>query len=497
MIVENSVRNYVVGKLTHGGGGIWVYNKKPGSESPIIIENNTVYGNVAFDSQSGKGGGMLIYGGANAIVRNNIIWENHSIASVSPLTIEGASVTVEYNNIQGGYSGNGNINADPVFSDTSFILKPSSPCVDAGDANLQFYDPASDTNPELPAAPSWGTRRNDMGAYGGPRAGYYVPFARSSLVFPLNEVDFGYHLPEEFAVSKYLFIYNWGSKELIIDSVGFTSTTAFSTDIPSPVTIKSNSSLTAQVVWKPKENLKYVDTMLVYHNSSFVSNPERVVLRGNAIPTPLMNVNLDEHNFGTFDVNVVQKDTTLYVYNRGTGKDSILVSINPASVSPATALSVSPAAFTLMHNDSQAVTFTFRPNQIKKTFTGIYTPRILFKSLFGEDTTTKEKPMRFRLTGTLSAGRDGAVISKFSLSQNFPNPFNPVTTITFAIPTTQHVTLKVYDLLGREIQTLVNDELKAGEYTVQWDALQISSGVYIYTLHAGSFVLSKKLTVAK
>ena len=88
----------------------------------------------------------------------------------------------------------------------------------------------------------------------------------------------------------------------------------------------------------------------------------------------------------------------------------------------------------------------------------------------------------------------------FHLDQNYPNPFNPTTNFQFAIPDFSGggaVSLKVYDLLGREIATVVNEKLPAGTYTRQWNARNISSGVYFYRLKAGSFVSTKKLTLLK
>ena len=88
-------------------------------------------------------------------------------------------------------------------------------------------------------------------------------------------------------------------------------------------------------------------------------------------------------------------------------------------------------------------------------------------------------------------------ISSFSLEQNFPNPFNPSTSIKYIIDSRQFVNLKVYDLLGREVATLVNEENPAGNYEVNFDASRLSSGVYFYKLKAGSFVETKKMILLR
>lgn len=85
----------------------------------------------------------------------------------------------------------------------------------------------------------------------------------------------------------------------------------------------------------------------------------------------------------------------------------------------------------------------------------------------------------------------------FSLSQNFPNPFNPTTVISYQLPTASRVNLKVFDMLGREVATLVNGQMEAGVHQVSFDASRLASGVYIYQLQAGSYVASKKLVLLK
>ena len=85
----------------------------------------------------------------------------------------------------------------------------------------------------------------------------------------------------------------------------------------------------------------------------------------------------------------------------------------------------------------------------------------------------------------------------FQLEQNYPNPFNPSTKISYSIPQQGNVTLKVYDLLGNEVATLVNEEKPAGGYEVEFNASDLSSGIYFYKLQAGSFVETKKMTVIK
>ena len=88
-------------------------------------------------------------------------------------------------------------------------------------------------------------------------------------------------------------------------------------------------------------------------------------------------------------------------------------------------------------------------------------------------------------------------VNNYSLYQNYPNPFNPSTTITWQMPESGNVTLKIYDVLGREITTLINEELTVGKHETVFDASQLSSGIYFYQLKAGSFVQTKKMILIK
>ena len=94
---------------------------------------------------------------------------------------------------------------------------------------------------------------------------------------------------------------------------------------------------------------------------------------------------------------------------------------------------------------------------------------------------------------------------EYALEQNYPNPFNPSTKIKYSIPSviasgtkqSQLVTLKVYDLLGNEVATLINEERQAGSYEIQFDASGLASGIYLYKIESGSFIKTKKMILLK
>ena len=88
-------------------------------------------------------------------------------------------------------------------------------------------------------------------------------------------------------------------------------------------------------------------------------------------------------------------------------------------------------------------------------------------------------------------------ISEYRLNQNYPNPFNPTTTISFTIPATSNVSLKVFNILGKEVATLVNETKSAGNYSINFNASGLSSGVYFYQLTTDNFTSTKKFTLLK
>ncbi len=117
----------------------------------------------------------------------------------------------------------------------------------------------------------------------------------------------------------------------------------------------------------------------------------------------------------------------------------------------------------------------------------------------------------FTIDYSVSIETGNGLPSEFSLEQNYPNPFNPKTKIKFTIPTSplnpspyqgegqreRLISLKVYDVLGNETATLVNEEKPAGSYEVEFDATELTSGIYFYRLVAGSYIETRKMVLLK
>jgi len=114
-----------------------------------------------------------------------------------------------------------------------------------------------------------------------------------------------------------------------------------------------------------------------------------------------------------------------------------------------------------------------------------------------ERDTLMNRTMNWLLDGLTSAGNNNIVVSSFDLEQNYPNPFNPSTTITYSLANEEHVNLKVYDIMGREVTELVNEDQAAGTHSLDFDASLLASGMYFYKISAGNFVSTKKMVLLK
>jgi hypothetical protein len=122
-----------------------------------------------------------------------------------------------------------------------------------------------------------------------------------------------------------------------------------------------------------------------------------------------------------------------------------------------------------------------------------------FETIHGKEARTAVLNAVLHYFGLVPVGvsDEDNVITSFDLLQNYPNPFNPETKITYRVPQTGAVKIKVYDMLGKEVKVLVNEEKTAGEHSVTFNADGLASGIYIYRMESGSYYSAKKLLLLK
>ena len=142
--------------------------------------------------------------------------------------------------------------------------------------------------------------------------------------------------------------------------------------------------------------------------------------------------------------------------------------------------------------------FQLNQNLIENGFQFRYKIQVTDKGLFPRSSFLPDTGFFYATFDTVSTNiEENFNLKNYRLAQNYPNPFNPSTSIQYAISNRQFVTLKVFDVLGKEIATLVDEEKLAGEYEIKFDAAHLPSGVYFYQLRAGDYVDSKKMIVLK
>jgi hypothetical protein len=187
--MKNNVIVYNSGGEDYGGGGVWTLASGVTTLINNVIAYNSVTGSGAY---GGKGGGILVWA-TSVTARNNIVWGNTQASGNQIYLTGGGTADLTYSDVEGGYSGEGNIDEDPLFTGDIYLPASNSLCVDGGNPDTLYNDPEDPESPGNALYPSLGTLRNDMGAYGGPMR-EILPF----VVTAIREDKQGNNFPEFF-----------------------------------------------------------------------------------------------------------------------------------------------------------------------------------------------------------------------------------------------------------------------------------------------------------
>jgi len=492
IINGNRVYEAVAGKPTFGGGGLWILETLPGNDLPNIITNNTIVGN----SSNSNGSGIRIWN-ANTIVQNNIVWHNIQDDTIQ-VSVTGSNTTFEYNNVQNGVEGIGNINLWPSFADSSFLLDDDSPCIDTGHPDSEYDDIEDDSLPGIARWPSKGDLRNDMGAYGGPDVLLFSDFASSQLYLFSNNYEFLPTNPGESDLVS-IPIYNVGSSILQIDSVSVINNKSSITSLNQyPIMINPFEKDNILIEWAPLIMEDMSDTLSFHTNEKYISGQKNVHLSGTSFPTAYLFFDETTVDLGILEVDSSIVDTTFYIHNYGTAADSVSIIINYDRVRPDSAMTVTPTLLEVEPKDSVAINVSIYPGLIRRSaFTNEYNPSLVLESKFSLNQNRFWKQISFQLSEISDINETAGTPEKFALSQNYPNPFNPKTVINYQLPIVNNVKLSVYNLLGQKVATLVDERQQAGTHQVEWDASGYGSGIYYYRIEAGEFQEVKKMILLR
>lgn len=367
--VRNNLVYHNKGVKNYGAGGVMVWASPANS---AFVENNTIIGNYS----EKNAGAMVIYNTVNPVIKNNIIWGNRQVTGGqvdNPQFLNNNDVE-DVANVQ-------NINQYPRFSGSDFILSDNSPCVDAGDTSLAYFDAEDILNPGRAKFPSRGSVKNDIGAFGGKYANAFIPLLDVSDVF-YTKNSISVQADVNKTSTARFEVLNVSSKALIIDSIRQTNNQQFKLTFKN-MSLNILQKDTLYVDFNSPIAGSYTDTIKLYHNAKGVQSPLLFIASGKSVPAAGVKTN-ENADMG------------------------------------------------------------------------------------------------------------------YQLYPNYPNPFNPVTKIGFSLPTRSYVSLKIYDILGRELKNLLSDELSAGKYSVDWEpARELGSGVYFVNINAGDFSASRKVIFQK
>ena len=196
-----------------------------------------------------------------------------------------------------------------------------------------------------------------------------------------------------------------------------------------------------------------------------------------------------------FEITIAQ---TIYEVQPGTKGNEIKLTVaNVSEENPATNVNI------VLTRKSSALSFNKETETIEMIEAKAEAEALFTFDINRNATVNKKDTIDFIITDA-----NGLMMSKsfifsytgpkeFKLEQNFPNPFNPTTKIQYQLPQDSRVTLKVYDILGSEVATLVNEEQEAGYKEVQFTGNNIASGMYVYRLQAGDYISTKKMMLLK
>ncbi len=444
------------------GGGIFCWS------AILNLYNSTLAQNTATNNDW-SGGGLASHYVTEPNIINSLFWGNvpNSIKNGYQQT----PVHVNYSLIQEQWAGDGNlIGVDPLFvniANEDFSLQLNSPCIDAGTVDID-QDGTDDITEYYGSAP-------DMGAYEVLNMGLTNFVLASNFVSPLT------------------------------DSVSI-STDIFGEVVAQSVTAKIDDIITGE----------QVEVDLVENSGTW---------SGHWVP--------QTESF--FNIDLKMNDDNMFTYENVAS----FTSVGPIDVNLTGDLTVDPNTvnsytFTLENNSSSqtvtdlAVSFQARSDECLQTVTGT---AFQFGSLASGDLTDSYNLIvatnfncvagtLIEIDANISSGEtvywiDNIVLTmdelgvdqsntpaKYSLAEAYPNPFNPVTKFGYGIPSTEHVSIDIYNLTGRHIKSLVSSIQNPGFKTVQWNATNdrnepVSAGLYLYTIQAGDFRQTKKMVLLK
>ena len=515
------------------GGGIWMRASSGSINNCTIVQNKASQGsNIILTSFS-----------AGVVITNSIIWYG---------TIGGVG-SYNYCDIQGGWSGNGNIDKDPLLCDPDsydFHIAANSPCIENGQdktligaygvgcdsiATIDTIQTAWQRTADIPEVKTLFTKDNKLyagtwydGVYLSTDSGAnwsaidsgisnYAPInafvadnnnlyvamwnsifhsTDTGQTWSLVKDDFPYNSEHENIVNTLLmdgsllyagtssgiYVSENNGKDWIelsdynVTSIIMDGTTLFIGTWGSGIYYSVNEGQNWTMINSGLTNL-YIRFISVCNSKIFTGTDEGSIFisTDNGKGWLLINESMkDQDGIWPGVYCFLCSGNKLYAATTGNG---------------------------IYFSNNDNVNWTEMNNGLPKNLGG-YTEGIFSLSILNNEMFAAVDPdgvWKLSLPKPVTSVNDNSfdLPAHFTLFQNYPNPFNPSTTIEYSIPKQAHVTLKVFDLLGREVKTLINEEIPAGNYKVDFNGSNIPSGIYFYSIEAGRYSATKKLLLLK
>jgi len=471
-------KNVINGNAAAYGGGIYCFY------SDDLITNNMIYGNMAAygaglhcesaDPQiinntfsrnysSTIGGGIYCHLNSNPVVTNSIFWADSAGSTGYEIYAFESAPTFSYCDIQGGWTGEMNINIDPFFRDadnddfhlisTEYGYSDNSPCIDIG--HPDFWD--------WMISSQWGlgTYLSDLGAYGG---------GDSSHVLEAPALD---SPPNEAVINELAPLLIWSDMPgADLYEIRLDNTPTFE----SPD--RQGSSAVSQWTVNPELGLGTWYWQVRAHNSvgwSDWADPWDFEVTD----LPLAPILIFPPNDTT-----LRDEPVFLIWHQVALADSFGVELSEDSLfGNVYSMAVSAGDTSVDVTDYMifAETWFWRVNSGNDIGWGDW---------------SEIRTFAFGLTG-IDDNHNALTPRGYFIDQSYPNPFNAYTTISYGLPEAAHVSIGVYDILGRKVETLLDHFQTAGYYQIRWEAAGHPSGVYFYRIQADDFGETKSMLLLK
>ncbi|HEX7070058.1 MAG TPA: choice-of-anchor D domain-containing protein [Rhodothermales bacterium] len=257
-------------------------------------------------------------------------------------------------------------------------------------------------------------------------------------------------------------------------------------------TLAAGQSRDVVLSFDPEAEGDYTAQLQVTHNATSQEGPSTITVTGSAAAPAAPAVSLSESSLDLGNVAIFHDGTASFtIENTGNAELTGSIEIQGADAADF-GLEEGAESFTIEAGGSLEITVTFAPETVGEKQAEIQ---------ITHDAENIPSPATVSLTGNAvdntAAENLDEMPTDFRLAQNFPNPFNPATTLAFGLPEAGNVRISVYDLTGREMSVLVDGFMPAGWHTVNFDASALPSGTYLYHMQAESHMLTRKMTLLK